>query len=242
MPIYHVGTYSKLDHERYRSWLRSIRRIVLIFLATIAACTVGLLLLDSTEATMQQRLLHALWNAANTISTLGSLSQLNDAQRVFMIVAMLTLVGTGGYAVTSLAGALSSPDVQSYLENMRMEKILSKIEGHIILAGFGTFGQKIAEKLKAAGKTVVVIDRNPDAATAASTLGYLTVQGSISQDGVLDRVRTDTAEAFVVTIPDPDRLLAATLMARNLNPDMRIYVVTDMASPWLSTPVRRRSS
>ncbi len=121
MPLYRSGVSSKLGQSRYHQWLGSVRRTVLVFLATIVLCTLGLYLLHSPGGTPGTRLLDALWNAANTISTLGSLSTLNDAQRAFMIVAMLT-VGIGGYALTSLVGTLSREDIQVYLENKRMEK------------------------------------------------------------------------------------------------------------------------
>jgi voltage-gated potassium channel Kch len=151
-----------------------------------------------------------------------------------MIVAMLTLVGVGGYALTSLVGTLSREDIQVYLENRRMEKVIADLKGHVILAGFGPVGQIVAAKLKATGETVVVVDRDASVAGAASQLGYLTVQGSISRDGVLEQVSTHRAKALVVTIPDPDRKLATTLMARMLNPELLIYAVADSDAPWLA--------
>ena len=68
----------------------------------------------------------------------------------------------------------------------------------------------------------------------ATNLGYITVQGSISKDGVLEKVNTDSARALVVALSDPDRLLAATLMARMLNPKLLIIcTASDTNSPWL---------
>lgn len=60
----------------------------------------------------------------------------------------------------------------------------------------------------------------------------VSVQGSISKDAVLEQVHTDHAKALVVTIPDPDRMLAVTLMARMLNPSLLIYAVTDSGNLW----------
>ena len=92
----------------------------------------------------------------------------------------------------------------------------------------------IAKQLQAASETVVVVDRDPDVADVASQLGYLTVAGSISKDGVLEQVNTDDAKALLVTIPDPDRMVAATLMARMLNPSLLIYTLTNSGNAWLS--------
>jgi voltage-gated potassium channel len=234
VPLLHVGPGAKLGQARYRDWLRLIRRTVLILLATIAVCASGLYLLSSTGGASGDRLFDALWNTAATISTLGALSPLNDGQKAFMIVAMLTLVGIGGYAITSLTGALSREDIQIYLGNRRMEKIIADLKDHVLLAGFGPVGRIIAAKLKDAKQTVVVIDRDSDVAETASHLGYLTVHGSISQDGVLEQVHTERAKALVVTIPDPDKMVAATLMARMLNPALLIYAVTESGNPWLT--------
>lgn len=232
MPIFRLqdATTSEL---RYRESMRSFQRTGLVLLATVAICTLGLYLLDSEATATDARLLGALWNAANTISTLGSLSTLNEAQKAFMIVAMLSLVGIGGYALTSLIGILSQEYVQIHRENKRMEKIIAKLEGHMILVGFGDVGRSIAKKLKAAGETVLVVDRDADAAGMASHLGCLVVQGAVSQGGVLEQAATDRAKAIIVSINNRDRMLAATLMARHLNPDILIYVVADTGTQWL---------
>jgi voltage-gated potassium channel len=114
------------------------------------------------------------------------------------------------------------------------KKDLKKLEGHVILAGFGATGRAIAEKLKAAGKTVVVVDRDPDVADKASQLGYDVVTGSISTDSVLDQVNTSDARALIVNVRDPDRMLSATLIARMLNPNLLIYTVTGAGNRWLA--------
>lgn len=233
MLLYQVGGQSQLGEARYRLWRRSMRHTAALFVATVVLCAAGLYLLDTPGHTREARLLDALWNAANTISTLGSLSTLNNPQRAFMIVAMLTLVGTAGYALTVMAGNLSNAEVRVYRENRRMQKIISGLSGHTILAGFGPVGRIVAEKLATAGKTVVVVDRDSDVASEASNLGYLTVQGSIGEDEVLQQVHTEHAHAMVVTIPDPDRVLACVLMARMLNAKLQIYGVSDSGKPWL---------
>ncbi len=189
-----------------------MRGTAALFVATVASCASGLYQLDTPGKTREVRLLDALWNSANTISTLGSLSALNNPQRAFMIVAMLTLVGTAGYALTVMTGNLLNAEVRVYRENRRMQKSISGLSGHTI---------------------VVVVDRDPDVASAASNLGYFTVQGSIGEDEVLQQVHTEHAHAMVVTIPDPGRPLACVLMVRMRNAKLRIYGVSESGKPWL---------
>ena len=93
-----------------------------MLLLTLFGCMPGLLVLDDSTAPLPERLFRALWNAANTISTLGDLDSLNHSQKVFMIGAMFTLVTVGGYAISNLTGVLSSDDVLAYREYRRVEK------------------------------------------------------------------------------------------------------------------------
>lgn len=51
---------------------------------------------------------------------------------------------------------------------------------------------------------------------------------------MLEEANTVEAKALAVTIPNPDRMLACTLMARLLNPTMLIYTVTDSGNRWLT--------
>ena len=64
-------------------------------------------------------------------------------------------------------------------------------------------------------------------------LAYLTVLRAISHGEVLQQVNTDDARAMIVTTPVPDRMLAAILMARTLNPTLLILAITD-SGKWLT--------
>ena len=137
----------------------------------------------------------------------------------------------GGYAVSTLTGILSSDAVIAHRENKTMERILNQLTAHVVVIGFGTLGRLVASQLRAAGDTVLVIDRNEGLAADASALGYFVVQGDAgADDEVLTRARIDTARALVVTTEDADRKLAITLMAHTLNPQLKI-AVTGQNSP-----------
>ena len=75
---------------------------------------------------------------------------------------------------------------------------------------------------------MVVIDRGDGLAAQASELGYLVVQGDAGvDDAALDHAGVERAKALVVTIEDPDRKLAITLMAHSRNPQLKIAVTGD---------------
>ena len=106
-----------------------------------------------------------------------------------------------------------------------MERKLDRLTDHVIVIGFGTLGRLVAGRLQDAGEQVIVIDRADDLATAASSLGYLVVQGDAGgDDATLDKAKIEQAKALVVTTEDSDRKLSITLMAHSRNPKLKIAV------------------
>jgi voltage-gated potassium channel len=220
---------------KLRAWQWKGLRAAGLLLLTLLGCMLGLLLLDESADPLPAQLFRALWNAANTISTLGDLDSLNHAQKAFMIGAMFTLLSVGGYAISTLTGVLSSDEVLAYREYRRMDKILATLSGHVVVAGFGPVGRRVAGQLRQQGRTVVVIEFDPARARAASDQGYLTVLLQAGRDEVLAKARLDTAESMVVLIDDIDRKLVLTLIARGINPTLTIVVTddSDAGESWL---------
>jgi hypothetical protein len=225
MPIYHVRA-AHLGELQVREWRRRLANTVALLLSNLVLCAVGLLLLDESGRGLRAKAFTAAWNSVNLVSTLGDFSALNDAQKAFVIGTVFIFLMIAGYAISSLSGMLGSAPVVSYRESRRMQQEVDKLANHIVVIGFGPLGERVAEKARAAGETVVVVDRDADLAARASGLGFLVVQAEAGEeDGVLGRVAgVDRARALVVTTEDPDRKLVITLMAHALNPSIKVVV------------------
>ena len=230
MPLYRV-IEPGLAQIRMQVWRRqAIWTLSLLFL-TLLGCTTGLLLLEPTDESLHHKVFIALWNAVNLITTMGDFTEFTNGQKAFVILTMLIYMMIGGYAVSTLTGILSSDAVMVHRENKAMERSLNQLASHVVVIGFGTLGRLVADRLRAAGDTVLVINRDEGLANEASALGYFVVQGDAGvEEEVLSRARVDTARALVVTIEDVDRKLAITLMAHTLNPQLKI-AVTGQNSP-----------
>jgi voltage-gated potassium channel len=213
--------------RKLRKWRFAVLRAVGLLAFTLLGCMLGLFLLDTGTDPLGAKLFRALWNASNTISTLGDLDSLNHRQQVFMVGAMFTLVTVGGYAISTLTGVISGDDVQAFGEYRRVEKKLAELAGHYVVAGFGVIGRRVANRLRQDGRTVVVVEFDEAEAKRASDLGFLTVLMVAGRDEALEKVRLDTAAALLVTILNPDRKLALTLIARGMNPRLPIVVADD---------------
>ena len=224
MPIYHV-LEPGVGRQRVREWRRRALRTLGLLTLVLLGCMVGLTILDQSGEPVLSRSLIGLWNAANLVTTLGDFSDFDLRQKAFMLAAMLIVMVIGGYTVTELTGLLSNEAVPTHRENRIMGRILEDLTKHIVVIGFSSVGELVAERLRADGETVVVVDRNPASADRASRLGHLVILGDAGvDDNVLERARLDVAHAVVVTTVDADRNLAITLMAHALNPQLKIAV------------------
>jgi voltage-gated potassium channel len=223
MTIYRVFE-SRTGRLRYRMFLRQVGRILVMLLAVQAICAAGLFLLDGSALPDDDKLFNAVWNAANAVTTLGDFTDLSQGQKVFMMVAMFSLITVGGYAITTLTGILTSPDVISFRENRRVARMLADLKDHIIIVGFSRVGQLLAERIVKEGARVVVIDRNTEVAADASNRGYLVVQGAANEEQTLQRAEIGRARALLLTTEDTSHRLSVTVMARAMNPD--IYLLT----------------
>jgi hypothetical protein len=224
MSIYRV-VEPGLGRLRVQQWQRqAVRTLGLVFL-TLIGCTVGLILLEPSDVPLTRKAFTALWNAVNLISMMGDFTDFTNSQKVFVILTMGIFMVVAGYAVSTLTGILAGDAVMVHRENKAMERTLDHLTNHVVVIGFGAIGRLVADRLRGAGDSVLVIDRNEALAGNASDLGYLVVQGDAGVDeNVLNRARIDTARALVVTTEDPDRKLAVTLLAHTLNPQLKIAV------------------
>jgi Trk K+ transport system NAD-binding subunit len=97
---------------------------------------------------------------------------------------------------------------------------------HVIVAGLGNVGTRIAGQLHDLGIGVVCVDKNPDAAGAAMArrLGIRLVTGETHREETLRAAGIETCQALV-SVTDRDIVnLETALHARSLGRDLRIVV------------------
>jgi len=86
--------------------------------------------------------------------------------------------------------------------------------GHLVVAGFGGLGQKVAEFLRGAGETVIVLD-------AAEQKG-VDIVGDVLDRGALDRAGVRDARAVILSLENDSATLFASTVVRELAPEVAI--------------------
>jgi voltage-gated potassium channel len=165
--------------------------------------------------------LDAIYQTVTTVTTVGfrELEPLDGPGQVFTIALILAGVGTALYTLTVLLEALVEGHVGEAMERRRMDKQINALSGHVIVCGWGRVGRAAAKELEGAGKSVVVVDLDPErAATVARP--HLNVVGDASDDDVLRHAGIERASALVAAVSTDAANLFITLSARSLQPDL----------------------
>lgn len=96
-------------------------------------------------------------------------------------------------------------------------------DGHVIIAGFGRFGQVVARVLRAKGIHFTALDISPQQVDFVKRYGNDIYYGDASRLDLLRAARADKARAFVLAIDDIGASLKTAEIVKRHFPDLPIY-------------------
>ncbi len=100
---------------------------------------------------------------------------------------------------------------------------MPKKDGHVVVAGFGRFGQIVARVLTAKRIPVTALDSDPEQVDFVRRFGAQIYYGDASRPEILEAARTGKARAFVLAIDDVEASLRTARMVRRNYPHVPIY-------------------
>jgi len=96
--------------------------------------------------------------------------------------------------------------------------------GRAIIVGYGPVGRTASGILKEFGVQPVVVDLNIDTVNALLGSGELAVFGDATRRDILTAAGVQQASYLLATIPDIETRTVVILTARELNPDLKVFV------------------
>jgi len=165
--------------------------------------------------------LDAIYQTVITVTTVGfrEVRTLSDAGKVFTIGLILVGTGTALYTFSVLIEALVEGQIRELLGRRRMDRQIAKLEDHVIICGWGRVGRAISRYVTNSGRSVVVVDRDPE---RIATVPYPSVLGDVADDSVLARAGIERARVLVAALETDADNLYVTLSGRSLRPDLFI--------------------
>jgi len=190
-------------------------------LVTVALLPAGLIAVGLVGYTVIEGwpLFDSLYMTVITLTTLGfaEVHPLTTAGRAFTMVLALSGIFTMFFAATEVLRSWSSGELRLLFARQRLERIMGKIERHVIVCGYGRMGRLVCREFSEAGTPFIVLDSN-DAALADFALpGGVSLHGDATNDDCLRRAGIDRARALVTVVPSDAENLFITMSARLLN-------------------------
>jgi voltage-gated potassium channel len=169
--------------------------------------------------------LDAFYMTIITVATVGfqEVHPLSQGGKLFTAFLIITSFGTFAFAVSSISKYVVDGEFKQYFKHLKVSGAIDKLEGHVIICGFGRNGKQAAHVLKKHSTRFVVIEEKKEVvATITHKHSDLVLEGDATHDEVLERAGIKKAKALITTLPvDADNLFIV-LSARTLNPDLTI--------------------
>jgi voltage-gated potassium channel len=198
------------------------RRIIVIVsfnFTLIALGTLGYWLLEGWS------LFDALYMTVITIGSVGygEVRELSLVGRIFTILFIIVGVGTVATSFTLLVETILSAELRGEVRATRMQKTLDKLNGHVIICGYGRVGRNAAQVLiRDNSRKVVIIDSSSNVVEQLHHDEQLVLQGDATDDDILLQAGIKRAWGLIVASGDDSVNLFIVVSARALNPTMTI--------------------
>ena len=118
--------------------------------------------------------------------------------------------------------------IQKVVEGFRMARLRDRLEGHVIICGFGETGRVAAREIVGKGTSpedIVVIDISDQCVRDAADLGYIGLHGDPTHERILRDAGAEKARAVIISLGRDDSSVLAVLTVRNISPRTRIISV-----------------
>jgi glutathione-regulated potassium-efflux system ancillary protein KefC len=137
---------------------------------------------------------------------------------ILVVVVALSMVATP--LLLLLHDRIIAPRYRD--QNRRPADIIETQEDHVIIAGFGRFGQIIGRLLRANQITMTVLDHDPEQVELLRRFGIKVFYGDVTRVDLLHAAGAGKARALVVAIDNIEDSLALVDAVRREFPDLKI--------------------
>ncbi len=198
----------------------SLRAALFLVLGEIFVGTTGYMVIEGYT------LIDGLYMTVITITTVGfsEISPLSQTGRLFTILLILVNVGIFAYLLAVFSYYVVQGEIFKKMHIDLIKSQIDKLENHIIICGYGRYGQEITAHFMDHQLPFVIIDSNPERIDVIqkSEEKLLYLEGDATQDEVLLEAGIERAMAVVSALPDDSDNLFIVLSARQLNRQINI--------------------
>jgi len=192
--------------------------VVLLVVILITLGTVGFRIIEGWPW------FQALYGTLMTVSTIGAEpeNQLSESGQIFNVLLIMVGVIVVGFAIATLTRTVIESELGSFFGRRRMEKDITKLNGHFIICGAGRVGRRVASEVAARGLPFVVVELEPEKAQWAIDQDYLVLVGDATDEAVLHQVHIERARGLASAVTSDAQNVYIVLTARGMAPNLPI--------------------
>lgn len=211
-------------------WHAADRRLAVALgaLTGVVAASTAVLRLAYHLGGQHISVLDSLYFTAETITTVGFGDFTFRWQSPWLIAFSIALMLTGALFVAVFFALLTNMIVSRRIEESLGRQRITGLSGHVLVVGLGTVGLRVVRQLRAAGRDVVVVEKDEHNRHLGQVrgLGVPVVIADATFPEVLASVRLSAASAVAVLTSDDLANLETGLAVRD-----------QLGARWKSTPV-----
>lgn len=170
-------------------------------------------------------LLESFYMTVITLSTVGfkEVRPLTGNGQIFTALLIISSFGIFAYAISVVTRSILTGELGSYYKVYRLHNHIEKLEGHVIICGFGRNGRRAAKKLKAYQQDYVVVENNENTIEKhLKGTNTLFIKGDATADDVLNSAGINRAKSIITTLSKDADNLYVVITARELNRKINI--------------------
>lgn len=170
-------------------------------------------------------LLDAVYMTVLTVGTVGyrEVYDLDVSGKIFTSFLILFSLGSFAYALSVITRYIIEGEFQLYFKNYKVNKEINKLDGHVIVCGYGRNGKQACEQLRSGNLPFLTIESDPAVIELLGQEGNtLFIEGDATSDEVLAEAGIDRAKAIITALPSDAANVFVVLTARDRNPKLKI--------------------
>lgn len=200
--------------------IMNLRAAVILFGIDLGIGMSGYILLENYN------ILDAFYMTVITVATVGftEVQPLSEAGRVFTSIYILVNIGIFAYILAVFSYYIIQGEIFKTMHDNLINSKVDKLKNHIILCGFGRFGQEVASQLTAQKMPFVVIEHDASKIELIQQIdpNMLYVYEDATHDEALIKAGLERARAVISALPADSDNVFIVLTARQINPTVRI--------------------
>jgi voltage-gated potassium channel len=211
------------DEREILELQRRVRNAALLLVMLFVIGVVGFHLLGGD----QYGWLEAFYMATVILTTTGIREVIPTGTHAGMIFTTLYLLfgaTAAVYTLSTITAFIVEGDLTQGFRRRRMQAQIDRMHGHIIICGAGQTGQSVLIELRNTKRDCVVVEHNHQhvANVMQDFPGVPALHGDCSDDETLTKAGVQRASGIVICVDDDKNVLVTTVLARQLNPGIRI--------------------